>query len=133
MASISVELAGSEYLSRLFVRAAEANQARPLAQAIYGEAQRVLNESKRIVPFRDGPLKRSGEVSKPKIDASGIEVEITYGGAAQAYAAVQHWDTSLNHANGKQALYLKTPVDAAQSVFVRNVAEKFATYLRRSA
>ena len=131
MASISVELVGSEYLSRLFVRAAQANQARPLAQAIYGEAQRVLNESKRIVPFRDGPLKRSGEVSKPKIDASGIEVEITYGGAAQAYAAVQHWDTSLNHSNGKQALYLKTPVDAAQAVYVRNVAERFATYLRR--
>ena len=123
MTRVTVELEGSERLSRMFDK---------VQQAMYSEAQRILNESKRIVPFRDGTLKRSGEVSKPKLDATGIEVEISYGGAAQAYAAVQHWDTSLNHANGKQALYLKTPVDAAQAVFVRNVAEKFATYLRRS-
>lgn len=133
MPKISVELEGSERLSSMFDKASEAGRSRELSQAMYSEAQRILNESKRIVPFRDGPLKRSGEVSKPKMDANSIEVEITYGGDAKAYAGVQHWDTSLNHSNGKQALYLKTPVDAAQSVFVRNVAEKFATYLRRSA
>jgi hypothetical protein len=130
VARVEVEMDGADRLTRLFERASEAHRT-VMGRAMMLEANRVLNESKRIVPFRDGVLKDSGTVEGPKIDASGVEVEITYGGAAAAYAAVQHWDTTLNHPNGKQALYLKTPVDAAKSTFVRSVMETMARYMKR--
>jgi hypothetical protein len=130
MARISVEMQGMDRLSRVFDRGSDAHR-KVLGKSMKLEAERILNESKRIVPFRDGILKDSGAVEGPKIDSSGVEVEITYGGAAQAYAAVQHWDTSLNHPNGKQALYLQTPVLAARDTFVRSVMESMARYLKR--
>lgn len=130
MPEISVELEGVERLGRIFDRATDGHR-KVLGRAMTLEANRILNESKRIVPFDVGTLKDSGAVEKPKIDANGIEVEITYGGAAAAYAAVQHWDTSLNHPNGKQALYLLTPVQAAADTFVRSVMETFARYIKK--
>lgn len=129
-AKVSIEMQGAERLGRIFSRATDAHRV-VLGRAIYLEANRVLNESKRIVPFRDGHLKDSGEVSRPQIDRRGVEVEISYGGAATPYAAVQHWDTSLNHPNGKQALYLLTPVNAATDTFVRKVMETFARYIKK--
>jgi hypothetical protein len=137
MAKVSVELEGADRLARLFQRASDRGSLDVLAKAMVGKANAILNESKRIVPFYVGPrraggtLKDSGTVEKPKIDATGIEVEITYGGAAAAYAAVQHWDTTLNHPNGKQALYLLTPVEAAKYTFVRSVMGRYANYLKR--
>lgn len=130
MANITIELEGGERLARLFARGTDAHR-KVLGRSMTLEANRILNESKRIVPFKDGVLKDSGAVEKPKIDSDGIEVEITYGGNAKAYAAVQHWDTSLNHPNGKQALYLQTPVEASKDTFVRGVMETFAKYLKR--
>lgn len=130
MARVSIELEGGERLARIFDRATDAHR-KTLGKAMKLEASRILNESKRIVPFRDGILKDSGMVEGPKVDATGVEVQITYGGAAKAYAAVQHWDTSLNHPNGKQALYLLTPIEAAKDEFVRKVMESMARYLKK--
>jgi hypothetical protein len=130
MARISVEFDGMDRLARMFDRGTDAHRV-TLGKAMKIEAERILNESKRIVPFDVGTLKDSGAVEGPRIDSNGVEVEITYGGAAKAYAAVQHWDTSLNHPNGKQALYLLTPIEAAKSTFVRGVMESFAQYLKK--
>lgn len=130
VARVQVEMDGADRLTRMFERASDAHRT-VMAKAMMLEANRILNESKRIVPFRDGVLKDSGAVEGPKIDATGIEVEITYGGAAKAYAAVQHWDVTLNHPNGKQALYLQTPVNAAKDTFVREVMKTMARYLKR--
>lgn len=127
---ISLEVEGGEALSRIFARGNDANR-KVLARAMTREANRILNESKRIVPFRDGVLKDSGRVEKPVLNLGGIDVEITYGGAAAPYAAVQHWDTTLNHPNGKQALYLLTPVLAGRETFVRSLMETYLRYLRK--
>lgn len=131
MAKVSVELEGSDRLARLFQRASDRGTLDVLAQAMTGKANAILNESKRIAPFDTGVLKDSGRVENPKIDATGVEVEITYGGAAAAYAGVQHWDTTLNHPNGKQALYLQTPVLAAKDTFVRSVMGRYARYMKK--
>ena len=136
MANVSIELEGGERLAALFERGTRAHRV-ALGKSMMLEANRILNESKRIVPFYVGPrraggtLKDSGAVDGPKIDADGIEVQISYGGNASAYAGVQHWDTSLNHPNGKQALYLLTPIQAAKDTFVRSVMDSMARYLKR--
>lgn len=130
MARVSIELEGTERLTRIFDRASQAHR-QALGQALTLQAQRILNESKRIVPFDTGVLKDSGAVEQAKVDSDGVEVEITYGGAATAYAAVQHWDETLNHPNGKQALYLLTPIQAAKDTFVRNIMESFARYIKK--
>lgn len=130
VARVDVEMKGSERLTRLFEKASDAHRT-VMAKAMVLEANRILNESKRIVPYKLGTLQDSGRVEAPKIDANGIEVEITYGGKAKAYAAVQHWDVTLNHPNGRQALYLQTPVEAAKDTFVRSVMETMARYLKR--
>jgi hypothetical protein len=127
MARVSIELEGADRLARVFDRGSDAHR-QALSKAMMLEANRILNESRKIVPFDTGVLKDSGAVEGPKVDSNGVEVEITYGGAAKAYAAVQHWDTSLNHPNGKQALYLLTPIEAAKSTFVRSLTESFAIY-----
>lgn len=129
---VEAQMAGMDRLGRIFQRATIAHKV-ALGKTMVLEANRVLNESKRIVPFDTGVLKDSGRVEKPKMDATGIEVEITYGGAAKAYAAVQHWDTTLNHPNGKQALYLQTPVLAAKDTFYRAVMESFAHYIQKGS
>lgn len=130
MARMSVEFTGMDRLGRMFARGSDAHQ-KVLGRSMKLEAERILNESKRIVPFDTGVLKDSGMVEGPKIDADGLEVSITYGGSAKAYAAVQHWDETLNHPNGKQALYLLTPVEAAKDTFVRAVMETYARYLKK--
>jgi hypothetical protein len=129
MSKVTVEFVGMDRLGRMFDRGGDAHR-KVLGRAMMTQAQIILNASKAIVPYRDGPLRDSGMVEGPKVDGSGVEVEISYGGAAQAYAAVQHWDESLNHPNGKQALYLKKPIDAQRETFVRSVMERYASYLK---
>jgi hypothetical protein len=130
MARVLIELEGVDRLARVFDRASDAH-VNALGKAMKVEGNRILNESKRIVPFRDGILKDSGSVEGPRIDSRGVEVEITYGGAAQAYAWVQHWNLKLNHPNGKQALYLLTPVLASRDTFIRKVTETMVRYLKK--
>jgi hypothetical protein len=81
------------------------------------EAQIIFRMSQIQVPFRKGILKGSGNVSLPTPDGDGISVDISYGGAAKAYAYIMHRGTMngrpINYRNGKKGQYLKDPVDAA--------------------
>lgn len=69
-------------------------KARPLevARALYIEANLIMTESKRLVPVAPdgGTLRASGTVDEPVIDGGNISVEMSYGGAAQAYAIAVH-------------------------------------------
>jgi len=49
------------------------------------------------VPIDNEILKTSGVTHEPIITANQILVICGYGGAASAYAEIQHEDTSLNH------------------------------------
>jgi hypothetical protein len=127
---VSVELKGQESLSRLFERAGNAHR-KALSQAMFKEAESILKESKEIVPVDFGVLKNSGRVEQPKITATGIEVEITYGGAASQYALIVHEDPNARHAEGKSYKYLEIPVNNNADKFVDAVKDRYITYVRR--
>ncbi len=83
-------------------------------EALYAEAQVVLADSKRQVPFLRGILSGSGMVHQPYQVGKKAAVEISYGGAAVDYAFVQHENLEFKHAPGRKAKYLEDPVaDAA--------------------
>lgn len=128
---VRVELEGADKLGRLFSRAGTAVQQRALDKAMVDTATTVLNESKRIVPVDKGTLRASGRVESPKRDSTGVEVEITYGGAASQYALIVHEDPNARHKNGQTYKYLERPVMEYSEKFVRSVLERFATYVKR--
>lgn len=129
---VRVELEGADRLARMFKKATDSGTIRDLEQAVFGTANAVLNESKKIVPVDTGTLKDSGRVERPKVDEDGIEVEITYGGAASRYALIVHENMNARHADGKSAKYLEIPVKAAEATFVKSVLGRYARNLRRT-
>jgi metal-sulfur cluster biosynthetic enzyme len=130
---VSVELEGADRLARVFERATSAGAIDELKQAITATAATVLDESLKIVPVDLGALKGSAMVKEPKVDATGIEVEITYGGPSAPYAGIVHEDMKARHKDGKTAKYLEIPVEAARPTFVRSVMARYARNLRRTA
>lgn len=98
-------------------------------EALYAEAQIVLAESKRQVPFRVGALSGSGMVHQPYSVGAKTAVEISYGGAAVLYAVVQHENLDYEHAEGRKAKYLEHPIDDAQSRLAKNIASRVAIML----
>jgi len=127
---VRVKLEGADRLAALFDKATSSGTIKDLSQAVFGTANDVLNESKKIVPVDTGTLKDSGKVERPKVDSDGIEVEISYGGSASEYALIVHEDMKARHDNGQSAKYLEKPVKAAQRTFVSDVARRYARNLR---
>lgn len=85
-----------------------------LGAALYRSCQAVMTDSEdNYVPVDTGVLKSSGYVQEPVIDGESISVTLGYGGAASAYAAVQHEDLSYKHTVGGPK-YLELPLMDAQ-------------------
>jgi len=127
---IEMQIVGLERMQSLLAKASD-DQKRIYADTMRAEAQRIMNESKKIVPVDTGALKTSGRVEMPVITPNGIEVTIGYGGPAAPYAGIVHEDPDAQHGPGKTYKYLEIPVKAAEDKFFRAVAEQFITYLRR--
>lgn len=127
-----VTLEGMDALERIVERGSK-DVGKILARAVFSEANTVLNESKKIVPVDLGVLKNSGKVSRPEVTPAGVEVEITYGGAAAPYALYVHEDPDAQHKPGKTYKYLEQPVMARRDVFVRNVKIALIAWLSRGA
>jgi hypothetical protein len=70
--------------------------------AVQDLAEHGLEESNRLVPIETGTLARTGQVSR-----QGLTATVSYD---TPYAAVQHEDTQLAHAEGRQAKYLETAI-----------------------
>jgi hypothetical protein len=102
-------------------------------EALYAEAQLVLHESKRQVPYRVGALSGSGMVHQPYSVGSKVAIEISYGGAAVDYAFVQHENTDYEHAPGRKAKYLKDPIDDAQGRLASNIASRVRNMLNQKS
>lgn len=130
MADIGVKLEGMDKLLSLIGKAEQSPKY--LEMALTSEANVVLNESKKIVPYRFGALKTSGRVEPPKVSSGAIEIEITYGGAAAKYALYVH-EIPKNYNHGKQYKYLETPARAHAPVFARKVKERLLAFLRAAA
>lgn len=96
-----------------------------LAAALYVEGELIMTESKQSrVPVDTGTLRASGRVQQPKISGENVTVTLGYGGAASAYALIQHEATWFNHPGQGRAKYLEGPVKARAHVIGRNVARR---------
>lgn len=109
-----------------------------MEQALYAEAQNILADSRKEVPFLYGTLSASGRVHDPYTANKTAMVEITYGGAAGGgedvnYAIIQHENTSFRHAEGRKSHYLEDPVLRAKEGIQGRLAKKIQAVLRRRA
>lgn len=101
---------GMDRLERVFAELPKV-AARELAAALVQEAEQVMTRSKRdFVPVDLGVLRASGHVAPPDIRGDRVTVTLGYGGAAAAYALIQHERLDFNHPRGGQAKYLEQPV-----------------------
>lgn len=122
---MSVEVKGVDVvfngLQALIDRVPEA-----VASALYQEAEAIMTDSKaNYVPVDTGVLRDSGMVSAPDMSGNEISVSMGYGGAASAYAVVQHERLDYHHEVGGPK-YLERPfLDAAN-----NLEERLADRLR---
>lgn len=79
--------------------------------ALYRRGEAIMADSKEhYVPVDQGILRDSGHVAPPEFVDGGVRVALGFGGAAEAYAAVQHEDMSLNHPNGGGPKFLERPL-----------------------
>lgn len=105
-------------------------------RALYEEANVIFNKSQKLVPVVTGALAGSGRVTVPSVNASGVEVEIGYGGAAAPYAIYVHERLDLNHkyAGAKnaqaQAKFLEQPVLEAAPDIGDRLADRVERLLR---
>ena len=95
--------------------------------AIYLEAESIMSDSRPLVPWLTGVLKGSGYVNRPEGSGMGASVTFGYGGAASAYAWIQHEGTGFNHPRGGQAKYLLTAVEQHAA----NLDARLAAHVRR--
>ena len=88
---------------------------RAVAGAVTDEAEAIMADSKEhYCPVDTGVLRTSGIVLPAVIAATGVEVEMGYGGNASSYALEVHENLSANHPVG-MAKYLEIPFLAAGS------------------
>jgi hypothetical protein len=105
-----------------------------LARALHNEANQTMAEAKLITPVGQysvgskkvgGTLRDSGFVDEPQISGTTIEVPLGFGGAAEAYALVQHEHTEYHHDVG-EAKFLEKPMLQHAS----GLAERLAADMR---
>lgn len=107
-----------------------------MGEAMFEDAEATMTEIKEvpIVPVDTGVLRASGYVVPPEVTPVEAVVTLGFGGAAAAYAIVQHERLDYRHPVG-QAKYLEAPVrrNAARTVshLVRRGREWLARRARR--
>lgn len=123
-----VEIRGANVLVQgLETLGAEALPA--LASAVFQEAERIMTEAKtQYVPVDTGVLRDSGFVSPPEIGGMEVSVTLGFGGAASAYALVQHERLDYTHTVGGPK-YLERPVLNATNGMEDRLAETLAAAL----
>lgn len=129
MADVVVEMKGMDRLVRLLATGGD-KSVDALARALYEEAQVIFEKSQQIVPHEEGVLAASGQLHPPSVYGSDIIVEITYGGNASAYAAIQHEVDTFRHAPGRQSHYLEQPFMESLDNIEGNVYDRVDAILR---
>lgn len=130
---IQIRVRGLEDVIRR-LRAARRDIETALAGALYREGERIMEQSKRLVPVDTGALRSTGHTALPVRDGNKITVTLGYGGPAGAafggrevgYAIYVHENLTARHKVG-QAKYLEQPALEA----VSGMATRIAAALRR--
>lgn len=129
MDSIRVEWTNMDRLYRLLAQGGP-GAVQALGRALHEEAQGIFSKSQAQVPFDEGILHSSGQIHPPSISGSDVVVEITYGGNASEYAAVQHENMTYRHDEGRKAKYLEDPFNESLPSIERNVTDRVEAILR---
>ena len=120
---MSIEIDGLEELRKKMAASAP-RAAKDLGRGLFTEGNKIMTTSKQsFVPVDQGVLRASGHVKPPVVSRTGASVNLGYGGAASAYALVQHERTDYAHTVG-QAKYLEIPVRQAAAGFGERVARE---------
>lgn len=100
--------------------------------AVYQEGQIEMTEAKRRTPVSPTPappgvvpgtLRASGRVSEPEQQGKTIGVTLSFGGAAEDYAVVQHERLDYLHTTG-QAKYLESVLNESRSHMNARLAKR---------
>jgi len=103
-----------------------------VAAAMYQEAQIEMTESKRRCPVSPlpapkgvvpGTLRDSGQVARPDRRGKHISVTMSYGGAAEDYAVVQHENLDFHHTTG-QAKFLESVINESRPYMAGRIADR---------
>ena len=90
------------------------------------EGELIMTDSKQnYVPVDLGVLRASGFVKGPTIMGDNVEVKLGYGGAASAYALIQHEAMDFRHTVGGPK-YLERPVKRAAAGLGQKIARRLA-------
>lgn len=127
-----IELVGIDTLIRTLA-VGKSNTVLALTQALQEEANLAFRMSQLEVPYRYGILKGSGRVSTPKVSGGQVVVDISYGGAARAYAYIMHrgimHGKPINYRGGKKSHYLSDPVQRAAAGSSDRIEKRIARIL----
>lgn len=125
--TISFKLTGQEQVKRFLARVAK-KAPDAAGQGLVIIAEEIMATSKRVfVPVRKGILRSSGHVQPVVRRGKDISVDLVYGGAASAYAVVQHENMSYVHKIG-EAKYLSKPLNQAVPGIPRKLAAHVAQF-----
>lgn len=113
------------------IRGIAAKYPRRVEAAAYYEANIEMTESKRRCPVYSGPprkgevpgtLRASGTVQRPEWRGKTVTCTLSYGGAAEDYAVVQHERLDFFHRIG-QAKYLESVLNESAPYMASRIAE----------
>ncbi len=129
---VKVAFANAEEVRQTFLKLGE-GAVMATARGLYRAANEIMTDSKQhYVPFRFGTLRSSGYVALPKVDKTKVVQHLGYGGAASAYALVQHERLDYKHTRG-QAKYLELPAIRHAPEISGLVTTELREALKRSA
>lgn len=119
-------LTGIDAIDRA-LRAAGDRAREAAAGALYREAAAIIAEAQELAPVDFGVLKSSDSafVNPPDVDGDEISVELGFGGAAAAYALVQH------ETHKTKSKYLERPFQEAQSGMASRLAAEIRSKVER--
>ncbi len=127
---ISVEFKGTEKVMKALQALGERAQ-KAMGAALYQEGNDILRAAKIITPVKTGVLKGSGFVGMPQYSGASVTVDIGFGGAASAYAVIQHEELDYKHTPPTQAKYLEQPfMAAAKNGMGQRIANKLQKELK---
>jgi hypothetical protein len=101
----------------------------PLREALRTEGNQIIRVANTLVPIDTGLLRSTGHVEEPVQQGPVVSVRLGYGQGIAPYAAVVHWDVTVNHPIG-QSHYLQQPLFQATNGFAQRIAAALQGTLR---
>lgn len=121
---------GLDKLSKAASRETVAWTTDAVGMALMEEAQVMFRNSQRRVPVDTGTLRRSGVIMPLQKEGKDWVVEMGYGGAAEAYALIQHERPDFRHSDGHTWKYLEGPVRERLPNLEKRIANRVSEIVR---